>query len=165
MSFLIKFSIQYTTIQLTKVSSFFQWELTGASGPLLMYSFITAWYQWHLVYQRLLTSRHSLLGHVVSSLLHSHSGQSQGVLPTPHDACSSQHTFLSYMFCGFVRTSFSFYCIHRTNNRKDCIVFLWKIPAGIRDGRKLTENYGKRQLSVFYLLIYSYSQVKISQQI
>ena len=167
MSFLIKFSIQYTTIQLTKVSNFFQWELTGASGPLLMYSFITAWYQRHLVYQRLLTYRHSLLGHdhAVSSLLHSHSGQSQGVLPTPHDACSSQHTFLSYMFCGFVRTSFSFYCIHRTNNRKDCIVFLWKIPAGIWDGRKLTENYGKRQLSVFYLLIYSYSQVKISQQI
>ena len=65
-SLLIKFSIQYTTIQLTKVSSFFQWELTGVSSPLLMYSFITAWYQWHLVYQRLLTSRNSLLGHAVA---------------------------------------------------------------------------------------------------
>ena len=101
-SCLIKFSIQYTTIQLTKVSSFFQWELTGVSGPLLMYSFITARYQWHFVYQRLLTSRHSLLGHAVSSLLRSRSGQSQAVLPAPHDARSNQHTILSHMFCGFV---------------------------------------------------------------
>ena len=103
-SFLIKFSIQYTTIQLTKVSSFFQWELTGVSGPLLMYSFITARCQWHLVYQRLLTSRHSLLSHTVSSLLRSRLCESQVVLPTPHDACSNQHTFHSYMFCGFVWT-------------------------------------------------------------
>ena len=132
-----------------------------------MYSFITAWYQWHLVYQRLLTSRNSLLGHAVAiSYAVVRARVRQFSQPPMIHIQTNIHSFPTCFVVLYDWTNknlahlvFIVYTAPITG--KTASSFTGKyLPAYDRlfkrDGRKLTENYGKQQLLVFCLLIYSY---------